>query len=70
MAQAAQWQWSLLLGDLWKPPGGGPAHPAVSVPAWAGVGPYWDILSVAGHGKKHLRQAESIWELLQGYLGE
>lgn len=64
--------WSLLLGDLQKPPGGSPEHPAVGVPAWTGVGPYWEsgILFLAGHGKSHLRQAASIWELQQGYLGD
>jgi len=31
--------WGLLLGDLQKSPERGPGHPAVGVPAGAGVGP-------------------------------
>jgi len=37
VAQAAQRLWSLL-GDLPKPPGHGPGHPALGVPAGVGAG--------------------------------
>lgn len=36
--QAAQMLWSLFLGDLQNPPRCGPGHPALCVPAGAGVG--------------------------------
>lgn len=39
VAQAAQKLWNLVLGDVQKPCGRGPGHPAMGVPAWAGVGP-------------------------------
>ena len=39
LAQAAQRLWGLLLGDLPELPGRGPGHPALGVPAGAGVGP-------------------------------
>ena len=38
LAQAAQRLWGLLLGDLPEPPGCGPGHPALGVPAGAGAG--------------------------------
>ena len=38
LAQAAQRLWGLLLGDLPEPPGRGPGHPALGVPAGAGAG--------------------------------
>jgi len=40
VAQAAQKLWGLLLGDLQKSPGHSPGHPALGVPAGAGVGPH------------------------------
>ena len=39
LAQAAKRLWGLLLGDLPKPPGCGAGHPALGVPAGAGIGP-------------------------------
>jgi len=38
VAQVAQKLWDLLFGDLSKPPGHGPGHPALGVPARAGIG--------------------------------
>lgn len=37
--QAAQRLWGLLLGELQKPPGHGPGHPALGGPAGAGAVP-------------------------------
>jgi len=31
--------WDLLLGDLPKPPGYGPVHPPMGIPAGTGIGP-------------------------------
>ena len=39
VAQAAQRLWRFLLGDLQRPPGHGPGHPALGVPVAAGAGP-------------------------------
>jgi len=38
VAQAAQRLWGALLGDLQQPPGRGPGHPALGVPAEQGWG--------------------------------
>lgn len=40
LAQVAQRLWTLLLGDLQKPPGHGPEHPALDDQDGGGVGPH------------------------------